>query len=139
MFSRFSSLKKKQFFLFLERLYQKCSLNLLSGRQKTSRCLGDLWGGPSGSESREKLLQTDLVVVSWFSRKGCGFLSIKEYPFSLGCGILLLGARESPLGQLGIHVLGRTGECTVFCVLGLMPASDVSSSLFPELKFSDCC
>lgn len=90
------------------------------------------------SESREKLLQTDPVVVSWFSRKGCGFLSIKEYPFPLGCGILLLGARQSSLGQLGA-VLGRTGECTVVCVLRLMPASDVTSSLFPELKFSDCC
>lgn len=33
----------------------------------------------------------------------------------------------------------HTEECAVFSVLGLMLASDVNSSQFAELKFSDCC
>lgn len=47
--------------------------------------------GSSGSESRENLLQTGLVMFSWFSRKGCGFLRVKEFPFPLGFGVILLG------------------------------------------------
>lgn len=39
-------------------------------------------------------------------------------------------------GQGRIHVLGHTEEWTVFGVKGLMPVSNVSSSLFLELEFS---
>lgn len=120
---------------FLERLHQERSLNLLSRRQKA--CIGGSLGESSGSGSREKLLQTDLVVFSWFSRRGCPFLGVKDFPFSLGCSSILFSGKSGPFGQFRIHVLEQTEEA-VFCVLGLMPASDVSSSLFPEPKVSDC-
>lgn len=82
----------------------------------------------------------------WFSRKDC-FPEYERVPFPFGLQHLFPRLSPPSSGQTGCP-RGRAGpmfldivteEWTVFGVKVLMPVSNVSSSLFPELEFSECC
>ena len=87
--------------------------------------------GSAGSERKEKLLRAALVMLSWFSRKDCGFLSVEEVP-SLWLQCHSFRDVRVGLGQFRVPVLGlpRSVQCVVSWALCL--------PLMSFLSFQNC-